>query len=235
MVRMAIRLARILLVGTVVGAVVGLACAAESEFEQRYREWAERLMGEARWYEAAVQWEVLQLLRPDRNEYGSKAQEARSRARDAAAQRARTAAETRQRGDLQNALQLYLQALSEDPGYSEAARALRELEKEQLGRASGRSLAHLSGGEAAGPRTAPRRGTATSAAEGRELESARKDIAQDYYERGVRAQRTDLDEAIRLWERALQYDPDLTQARLRMEQARRMRQNLESIQGADKP
>src|SRR5262245_27233555 len=134
-----------LCVASIVGAIAaGLASAAEPEFEQRHREQAEALMREARWYEAATQWEVLRLLRPDRSEYGHRMDEARSRAREAATQRARSAAEARQRGDVQTSIQLYLQALSEDPGYGDAARALRELEKEQLGRASGRSLAHLS-------------------------------------------------------------------------------------------
>lgn len=311
--RTAPRLRRILLAGVAAAVIVGSACAAEPDLEQRYRDRAEALIREARWYDAAVQWEVLRLLRPDRGEYGRKMEEARGRARDAATQRARTAAEARQRGDWLGSVQLYLQALSEDPGYSEAARALRELEKEQLSRGNTRSLAHLSNGEAAGTRSAPRRAVAPSAAQGRELESAvmllhqgdyelsakmlelhlrrypndelasrtlreayaalgrervqqgkkeealtylqkaqsgkpggageplgsarslRKDIAQDYYERGVRAQRTNLDEAIRLWQQALQYDPELTQARLRIEQARRMRENLDAIQGGEKP
>ena len=64
------------------------------------------------------------------------------------------------------------------------------------------------------------------------VQTARKDLAQDYYEQGLRLQRTDLDAAIRLWERSLQYDPGHAQARLRLDQARRMQRNLQTIPGA---
>jgi tetratricopeptide (TPR) repeat protein len=78
---------------------------------------------------------------------------------------------------------------------------------------------------------------ATKAAGGADLEGSvqatRKELAQDYYEQGLRVQRTDLEAAIRLWERCLQYDPGHAQARLRLDQARRMQQTLRSIPGAD--
>lgn len=61
--------------------------------------------------------------------------------------------------------------------------------------------------------------------------ATRKELAQDYYEQGLRAQRTDLPAAIRLWERSLEYDPQHAQARLKLDQARRMQQTLESIPG----
>jgi hypothetical protein len=65
------------------------------------------------------------------------------------------------------------------------------------------------------------------------IQSLRKDLAEDYYQQGLRAQRKDLKEAIRLWELALQYDPAHSQASTRLQQARRMQQNLESIPSAD--
>ena len=64
------------------------------------------------------------------------------------------------------------------------------------------------------------------------VQSVRKDLAQDYYEQGLRIQRTDLDAAIRLWERCLEYDPTHAQARTRLDQARRMQRNLKSIPDA---
>jgi hypothetical protein len=48
----------------------------------------------------------------------------------------------------------------------------------------------------------------------------------------VRVQRSDLGEAIRLWERALQYNPDHAQARLKLKQAKQMQHNLEEIENA---
>lgn len=307
------RLAALLLIA-VAAATVPAAYGAGSDLERRHRERAEVLMREARWYDAALQWEVVRLLRPDRSEYTRKMEEAREQAREAAIQRARTAAEARRRNDLQRATQLYLAALNEDPEYVEAAVALREIEREQLSRANARTFAHLSEGDGSGVATAPRRGATPSAAERRDLESAiillhqgdyeasvkaleqylrrypserlargalrqayaglgqerfaqgkkeealtylqkaqggkqmrageargtvqslRKQIAQDYYERGVRAQRADLNESILLLEQALQYNPELTQARVRLEQTRRMRDNLNSLDsGKRKP
>ena len=64
----------------------------------------------------------------------------------------------------------------------------------------------------------------------RSIQSLRKEIAEDYYQQGVRVQRTDLSEAISAWEKALKYDPDHAQAAQRLERARRMEENLRSIQ-----
>ncbi|HTS51972.1 MAG TPA: tetratricopeptide repeat protein [Burkholderiales bacterium] len=57
----------------------------------------------------------------------------------------------------------------------------------------------------------------------------RKEIAEDYYQQALRAQPTDLGEAIRLFEKCLKYDPDHVQAARRLERARRMEQNLREI------
>lgn len=62
--------------------------------------------------------------------------------------------------------------------------------------------------------------------------ATRKELAQDYYEQGLRAQRTDLPAAIRLWERSLEYDPEHAQARLKLDQARRMQETLQAIPDA---
>ena len=63
----------------------------------------------------------------------------------------------------------------------------------------------------------------------RSVQSLRKEIAEDYYQQGVRAQPTDLGQAISLFEKCLKYDPQHIQAARRLERARRMEENLRSI------
>ena len=63
------------------------------------------------------------------------------------------------------------------------------------------------------------------------IESVRKLIAEDYYRRGMKVYRTDLNQAIVFWERSLQYDPLHSQARVRLQQARQMQRNLKVIDG----
>jgi len=63
----------------------------------------------------------------------------------------------------------------------------------------------------------------------RSVQSMRKDIAEDYYQQGLRAQSTDLSQAISLFEKCLKYDPEHVQAARRLERARRMEQNLRSL------
>jgi tetratricopeptide (TPR) repeat protein len=64
----------------------------------------------------------------------------------------------------------------------------------------------------------------------RSIKSLRKELAEDYYQQGLRAERTDLSEAISDWEKTLKYDPDHPLAAQRLERAHRMQQNLRSIQ-----
>ena len=64
----------------------------------------------------------------------------------------------------------------------------------------------------------------------RSIQSLRKEIAEDYYQQGLRAERTDLKEAITSWETTLKYDPEHSQAAQRLERARRMEKNLRSIE-----
>jgi tetratricopeptide (TPR) repeat protein len=67
----------------------------------------------------------------------------------------------------------------------------------------------------------------------RAIASLRKEMAEDYYQQGLRVQPTNLGEAIRLWEKALKYDPEHAQAARHLERARKMEQNLRSIQDAE--
>jgi tetratricopeptide (TPR) repeat protein len=103
--------------------------------EAAYRGRAESLARERRWADAALQWELLALLRPDVAEYGASAADARRRATEAAAERLRLAEAARQRGDLEQASLQYLRALAADPADTRAAEALREIERERVRRA----------------------------------------------------------------------------------------------------
>ena len=64
----------------------------------------------------------------------------------------------------------------------------------------------------------------------RAIQSLRKEIAEDYYQQGLRAQPTNLSEAIRLWEKALKSDPEHAEAARQLERARKMERNLRSMQ-----
>lgn len=109
--------------------------AAVVSVETAYRSRAEALARERRWADAALQWELLALLRPDVAEYGANAADARRRATEAAAERLRAAEAARQRGDLEQASVHYLRALAADPADTRAAEALREIERERVRRA----------------------------------------------------------------------------------------------------
>jgi tetratricopeptide (TPR) repeat protein len=274
----------------------------DSAFEQRKRRQAEEAMQAGRWAEAAAQWEVLTLLRPERGEYTRKLTEAQSRAASLASESVAAAAEARRRGDLQRATTLYLKGLSADPQNATAASALRELEQAQSSRAYFNHATRPAGAArtlraSSAPYSKERqeldmavmlfhqgdygasvqslqaylkrypqdeigkralrdayaalgkqrieqgkkeegvsyleKARATKSSGSADLDgtvqAARKDLAQDYYEQGLRVQRTDLEAAIRLWERALEYDPGHAQAKLRLAQGRRMQQSLQSL------
>lgn len=296
-------------------ALVGISAsgseAAESSFERLHRERAESLARDGRWFDAATEWEILFLLQPERAEYGRSLTEARSKAAEAAKQATVAANEARARGDLQNSVRLYLRALADDPADAEAARALREIEKDQISRGKTRPIARLPQSETNGSSSKPSK--SVSATQRRELEAAvivlhqgdyessanmleeylrrypnddlatralaeayaqlaqqrlaqgkkeealrylqkvqsgksgsskelqktidalRKEVALDYEARGVRVESSDLNEAIRLWERALEYDPSLTRARARLEEGRRIQQKITTQQKGTKP
>jgi tetratricopeptide (TPR) repeat protein len=126
------------------------------------------------------------------------------------------------------ALETYLRRYPSDPLAKQSLRdAYTSLGKEQIGQGKKEeALRYLE--KAQLPKKArgdPLTGT---------LDSLRKDVAREYHERALRVQRTDLDEAIRLWEQSIQYDPQLTEARLELQQARRMRESLQLIEESGK-
>ena len=285
----------------------------ELPLEQRERERAEALMREGRWAEAATHWEILQLLRPDQQDYGKKLAEARSHSSNAATEHLQEAQQARAQGQTSRAAVLYLKALGADPSNSEAAQALRDIEKERARKSNfGPSAGGGIGEMSLKVRRSSKPAATPSTAEGRDLDSAilllhqadysaavqtletyvrknphddlgrrtlqdayvdlarqrtkegkkedalaylekahglrdnksnpestraiqslRKEMGEDYYQQGLRAQATNLSEAIRLWEKTLKYDPEHVQAARQLERARKMEQNLRSIQDAE--
>lgn len=61
------------------------------------------------------------------------------------------------------------------------------------------------------------------------VDEASKAAAQKLYEKGVRASRTDLAKAIEYWQESLRRDPNHVQARLRLERAQKMLENLREM------
>lgn len=61
----------------------------------------------------------------------------------------------------------------------------------------------------------------------------RRQLADAYYDKGVRAYRSDLAQALRHWETSLRYLPDHLNARARLEQARRLQQRLDQLERAN--
>lgn len=99
--------------------------------ERQQRERARDLTRQGAFGEAAIAWEVLSLLRPQVPEYADNLARVRSRVETRVAQRLQAADQMRRRGDSEQAAQLYLRALADDPLNSQAAEALRALERER--------------------------------------------------------------------------------------------------------
>lgn len=116
------------------GTGLGRPALATNSAEAVYRSRAESLMARRDWAAAAVQWELLTLLRPDVSDYAAQLLATRKRIADALPERLRAGQVARQRGDVDQATAHYLRALSLDPLNEAAARALREIELERTRR-----------------------------------------------------------------------------------------------------
>jgi tetratricopeptide (TPR) repeat protein len=91
-----------------------------------------------------------------------------------------------------------------------------------------------SGKAPAEPNTAAPSSPAPTTATTRGVDAAgpgpdQQEQAQEFYEKGLRVYRSDLDQAISFWERSLLLDPHHTQTRLKLDQAYRMRERLQQI------
>lgn len=100
-------------------------------FEQRQRERAASLAKQGRLGEAAVAWELLTVLRPDSAEYRERLADTRKQAEAAATERMQRAAAAYKRGELDNATLYYLSVLAVQPDQTQAADALRSIERER--------------------------------------------------------------------------------------------------------
>lgn len=154
-------------------------------FEQQQRERAKDLTRQGAFGEAAIAWEVLALLRPDVVEYAENLRRTQSRIEARVAQRMLAADQARRRGEADQAAQLYLHALADDPLNTQAAQALRAIERERnrrnyLGKPSRLTLTRYATAEAEQSRAA------LSSVDRNDLEHASLLMHQSEYAEAIR-------------------------------------------------
>lgn len=154
-------------------------------FEQQQRERAKDLTRQGAFGEAAIAWEVLALLRPDVVEYAENLRRTQSRIEARVAQRMLAADQARRRGEADQAAQLYLHALADDPLNAQAAQALRAIERERnkrnyLGKPSRLTLTRYATAEAEQSRAA------LSSVDRNDLEHASLLMHQSEYAEAIR-------------------------------------------------
>ncbi|MGB7989294.1 MAG: hypothetical protein WCF44_07850 [Candidatus Methylophosphatis roskildensis] len=227
-------------------ALPALHDSPNAAFEQQQRERAKDLTRQGAFGEAAIAWEVLTLLRPDVVEYAENLQRIRSRIEARVVQRILAADQARRRGEADQAAQLYLQALADDPLNAQAAQALRAIERERnkrnyLGKPSRLTLARYATAEAERSRAA------SSSVDRNDLEhasllmhqseyaeaigileryvkvfpqdeTARKALAEACYQMAERKQANEPRAAQALLQRAVKLDPAHDQAAKRLRQ-----------------
>ncbi len=124
------------------------------EHERLLADRAARAEAQGRWADAALAWEVLGLLRPRDERLRQHLAAVRQRIDKLAAERLAAATEAQRRGDLDLAVQAYLEVLALDPERRAAADALRQIERERTRRSAvGRFTTALA--LTAAPRRAP--------------------------------------------------------------------------------
>lgn len=107
------------------------APALQSLYERQQRERALAFVRQKRLADAAITWELLTVLRPDAAEYRERLADMQRQIDAAVAERLPRAAQAAQRGEIDNATQLYLAILALRPLDEPAAEALRSLERER--------------------------------------------------------------------------------------------------------
>jgi hypothetical protein len=107
-------------------------------FERQQRERAEFALRQGRLADAALAWEVLTALKPQRSDYRERLAATLSQIRTAVEDRLGKAAAAKRRGDLDGAVQHYLAVLALEPSQEAAADALRAIERERQKRHVGR-------------------------------------------------------------------------------------------------
>lgn len=121
-------------------------------FERQQRERAETAQRQGRLADAALAWEVLTALKPQRSEYRERLAATRSQIQSAVEDRLGKASAAHKRGELDGAMQHYLAVLALEPAHEAAAEALRTIERERQKRHASRlardPLQRRSNGEA---------------------------------------------------------------------------------------
>lgn len=113
------------------GSPADLQRSPNAAFERQQLARAETAARQGRLGEAALAFEALTLLRPDRPEYRSRLDETHRRIEASIAERLPKAAAAARRGEIDEATQAYLGILALDPSHAGAADALRSLEQER--------------------------------------------------------------------------------------------------------
>jgi tetratricopeptide (TPR) repeat protein len=175
------------------------AAQPQSAYEKQQLDRALAFTRQKRLADAALAWELLTVLRPDLAEYRERLADAQRQIEAAVAERAPRAAQAAQRGEIDNATQLYLAILALQPLNENAADALRALERERnkrsyLGKYSRTTLTRRAMAEAELQVPA---GAASAAMAGR----------NDIEHAALLAGDGEFDDAIGLLERRLALDP----------------------------
>lgn len=129
----------------IVAAPAPAATDALSAFEQHQRGAAQAAARQGRWAAAVWTWDVVLALRPGDAAAREAHAAAQAAAKSVAADRKARAHQARQRGDLDGAIRLYLQALAAVPDDSAAAQALRDIERTRTQRGNSRGAAKTAG------------------------------------------------------------------------------------------
>ena len=105
-----------------------------ADFERQQVELAQAAESRGHWAAAILAWEVLTLVNPDDSSHQARWTSARRQAERLAAERQATADAAHRRGDLDTAARAWLEVLALDPGRTQAADALRQIERERIRR-----------------------------------------------------------------------------------------------------
>jgi len=281
---------------------IGAAIAA-------HRQKAEHYAAAGDLFSAAREWHILTLLAPGDSQYSARQEAARAAIAQGVRDQLQIANAALRGGDQERASSALLKVLALDPDNAEAAKALRDIDRQKLSRIqNNRATRAGQVASAAAARPAPGSAATADASEsydvdqpiemfragdvegglkelrafvdanpgnqaarqriatvvferGREAESKgareqalmlyeqadafrgkplpesteqsqrlRRALSEEYYEKGVRAYRTDTASAIKLWETSLRYDPQNRKTAAKLQEARVADDKLKLIQ-----
>lgn len=132
---------------------VARGSASSATFEQRLRRRAVSQGRQGRLAESALSWEILTVLRPDARDYRDRLEETRRQIDTAVLDRLQRGSQALKRGESDAAAAQYLAALALQPDNTQAAEALRNVERERnkrvfLGKPSRLTLTRRANNEA---------------------------------------------------------------------------------------